>query len=76
MNASKMFSIDNTSRTRNTGVKLRCNQVQLDCIKFFFTNDVIREWNKLPPLVMQCDTVNSFINKLEHCLLNQVSDKE
>ncbi len=39
VDASQMFSIDNTSRTRSTGVKLRCKQVQLDCTKFFFTND-------------------------------------
>ncbi len=43
LDASKMFSIDNTSQTRNDGVKLRCKQVQLDCTKFFFTNDMVRE---------------------------------
>ncbi len=41
-----------------TGYNLRCKQVQLDCTKFFFTNDVVREWNKLPPSVVQCDTIN------------------
>ncbi len=71
-----MLPVDNTPRTRNNGVKLRCKQVQLDCTNFFFTNDVIREWNKLPPLEMQCDTVNSFKNELEHYLLKQISDKE
>ncbi len=71
VDASKMFSIDNTSRTRTNGVKLRCKQVQLDCTKFLFTNDVVREWNKLPPSVVQCDTINSFKNKLDHHLLNE-----
>ncbi len=71
VDASKMFLIDNTSRTRSNGVKLRCKHVQLDCNKFFFTNDVAREWNKLPPSVVQCDTVNSFKNKLDHHLLSQ-----
>ncbi len=42
VDASKMFSIDNTSRTRSNGVKLECKQVQLDCAKFYFTNDVAR----------------------------------
>jgi hypothetical protein len=68
---SKLFSIDNSARTRSNGVKLRCKQVQLDCTKFFFTNDVVREWNKLPPSVVQCDTINSFKNKLDQHLLNQ-----
>ena len=41
VDANKLFSIDNSARTRNNGVKLRCKQVQLDCTKFFFTNDVV-----------------------------------
>ncbi len=65
-----MFLIDNISRTRSNGVKLRCSQVQLDSTKFFFTDDVVKEWNKLPSSV-QYDTVNSFKNKLDHLLLNK-----
>ncbi len=67
----KIFLIDDTSQTRNNEVKLRCKQVQLDCAKFFFTNDVVRDWNKLPPSIVQCDTINSFKNKLDHHLFNQ-----
>ncbi len=59
MDANKMFLIDNTPRTRSNGVKLRCKPVQLDCTKFFFTNEEVREWNKLPPSAVQCDTINS-----------------
>ncbi len=57
VDASKLFSINNKSRTRSNGVKFRCKQVQLDSIEFLFTNDVAREWNKLPPSVVQCDYV-------------------
>ncbi len=57
---SGMFSTDNTPRTRSNGVKLKCRKVHLDCTKYFLTNDVVREWNKLPPSVVQCDTINSF----------------
>ncbi len=32
---SKLFSIDNTSRTRNNRIKLRCKQIQLNCTIFF-----------------------------------------
>ncbi len=50
VDAGKLFSINNSSRGRSNGVKLRCQQVQLDSAKlFFFTSDVVREWNKLPP---------------------------
>ncbi len=71
VDGSMMFSIDNTSRTGNNGVKRRCKQIELDCTELFFTNDVVREWNKLPPSVVQCDTINLFKNKLDHYLLSQ-----
>ncbi len=67
VDASKLFSIDDTSRTMSNGVKFRCKQVQLDSTKFF-TNE---EWNTLPPSVVRCDTINSFKNKLDHHFLNQ-----
>ncbi len=76
MDASKLFSIDNTSRTRSNGVKLRCKQVQLDNTKLVFTNDVVRERNKISPSVVQCDTINSFKNKTDHHFLNQRIRKE
>ncbi len=41
--ASKLFSVDNSSRARSKGEKLRCRQVQLDGTKFFCTNDVVKE---------------------------------
>ncbi len=70
VDASKLFGADDTPRTRSNAVKLRCKQIQLESTKFFFTNDVVREWNKLPPSVVQCDTINSFKNKLDHHSLN------
>ncbi len=71
VDAIELFSVDDTSRTRSNGVKLRCKQVQQDSNKFFFTNDVVRERNKLPPSVVQCDTINSFKMKIDHHFLNQ-----
>ncbi len=70
MDANKLFSGDDTSRTRSNGVKLRYEQVQLDSTKLF-TNEVVRERNKLPPSVVQCNTTNSFKNKFEHHFLNK-----
>ncbi len=67
-NASKLFSVDDT---RSNSVKLRCKHVQLDNTKFFFSNNVVREWIKLPPSVVQCDMINSFKNKLDYHFLNQ-----
>ncbi len=70
VDANKLFSNNNSSRTRSNGEKLRYKRVQLNTAKFLLTNDVDREWNKLPPSLVQCDTMNSLKNKLEHHLLN------
>ncbi len=43
VDAKKLFSIDDLLLTRSNGIKLRCRQIKLDS-----TNDVVREWNKLP----------------------------
>ncbi len=56
---NKLFSTDDLSRTKFNAIKLRCRQTELDSTKFFCTNDVVREWNKLPPSVVQCNTINS-----------------
>ncbi len=48
-----LFSIDNSTQTRNNGAKLKCKQVNSDCTKFF-TYAVVRDWNKLLPSVVQC----------------------
>ncbi len=66
---SKLFLIDDTLQTRNNGIKLKCRQVNSGCTKFFFTNVVVREWNKLPPSVVQCNTIDSFKNKLDRHFL-------
>ncbi len=44
VDANKLLSIDDISRTRSNGIKLRCRQIELDCTKFFFTNAVVRGW--------------------------------
>ena len=67
----KLFLVDDAARTRNNGHKLKCRQVRSDITKFFFTNDIVREWNKLPSSVVQCNTVNSFKAKLDIHLLEQ-----
>ena len=67
----KLFLVDDAARTRNNGHKLKCRQVRSDITKFFFTNDIVREWNKLPSSVVQCNTVNSFKTKLDIHLLEQ-----
>ncbi len=70
VDASKLFMMDDTTRTRNNGAKLKCKQVHSDCTKFFFTNAVVRDWNKLPPSVVQSNSIDSFKNNLDRYLLH------
>ncbi len=54
VDGTKLFVVDDSSRTRSNGANLTCKQVNSDCAKYFFTNGVVRDWNKLPPSVVQC----------------------
>ncbi len=58
VDANKLFLIDDLSRRSSNGMQLKCRQIELDYTKFFCTNDVLRESNKLPPSVVQCNKVN------------------
>ncbi len=60
VDANRLFLIDDSSRTRSNRLKLICKQLHLDCTKLFFTNDVVREWNKLSPSVVKCNTIKFF----------------
>ncbi len=71
LDARKMFSTDNTSRTSSNGIKLRRKQVKLYCTESFYVTDVVKGWNKLLFPVVQCDRINSFKRKLDYQLLNQ-----
>ncbi len=70
MNPPRLFEIDDSTRTRHNGAKLKCRQVHSDCTKLFFTNDVVRDWNKLPPSLVKWNTIAWFQNKLDLLHLN------
>ncbi len=67
---TKLFVMDDSTRTRNNGAKLKCRQVHSDYTKLFFTNAVVRDWNRLPPSVVQCSSIASFTNNLHRYLLH------
>ncbi len=74
VNAHKLLSTDNSSKSSRKGVKLRCKQVQLDRTKFFFTSDVVREWNNRPLFSVQCDTLISVRTNLTSTSSSKVCD--
>ncbi len=49
VDATKLVMMDDSLRTRSNGAKLKCKQVNSDRAKYFFTNSVVRDWNRLPP---------------------------
>ncbi len=59
--------MDNSTWTGNNGAKFKCRQVHSNFIKFFFT---VRDWNRLPPSMVQCNSITSFKNNLDRYLLH------
>ncbi len=65
-----LFVTDDSTQTRNNGAKLKCIRVHSDYRKFFYTNAVIWDWNRLPSSPVQCNSIVSFKNNLHHHLLH------
>ena len=57
--------LDDNFITRNNGHKLKGKSFKTDIAKNFFTNRIVEVWNKLPPDVVNVDTINNFKNKLD-----------
>ena len=67
VDCTKIFTLSNTN-LRGHSLKLYKSAVRLDCGKYFFTNRVVDEWNKLTDDIVLCNSVNSFKNKLDQHL--------
>ncbi len=70
MDAIKLFIMDDLLQTRSNRTKLKCKQVPPDSKKYFFTNTVVQDWNKLPSSVIQYGSIDTFKNRLYHYLLH------
>ncbi len=66
---TKLIGMNDTTRKRNNSTKLKCRQVHSDCTKFFFTNAVVRDWNRLPQSVVHSNSIASFKKKIDRYLL-------
>ncbi len=54
-----LFMKYDSTRTANNGAKVKCKQVFSDCTTFFFSNAVVRDWDKVPPSLVQCNLMAS-----------------
>jgi len=65
VNYKNFFEIQSSSRTRGHNCRIVKQRSHLDIRKYFFSQRVVNAWNKLPQVVVDAESVNSFKNKLD-----------
>ena len=67
-NIEQVIEISNQERTRGNGYKLEKLRFGTDVGRYWFTNRVVNDWNRLSRHVVSAETIGSFKKRLDECM--------
>ena len=67
-----LFSLVSSNRTCENGSKLRQGRFRLDIRRHFFTEGVVKPWNRLPREVVDAPSLSVFKRHLDNALNNML----